>query len=378
MLMRMSESGVRELGYVPALDGLRGVAVLLVVLYHTTYLVNIFAGKVTTVRGFGWLNSFASGSFLGVDIFFVLSGFLITTLLLEQIGRSGTISFRNFYRRRALRLLPALVVLLAAHFVYSLIAVAPALFGGHAHRAIPLRKELNTVAAALTYVFNYVLVLHPRSVVSLDLRHLWSLAVEEQFYLVWPCFLALLVRWRRPGGVPGVIVAAIVIVMADRVLLFHHAKNLYVRTDARADTLLIGALLAWAWTRGFAPKLPRIAAWLSTSLILAFVATSKTTSASLFYGGFTIFACAVGVVILAVVDNNWGAILRVRPLRAIGRVSYGLYLWHLPIFIAVDRQHLFRNSLARIAFSYALTGVVTWLSWTLIERPALARRGKRH
>jgi len=368
------EDDVRQLTHVPALDGLRGVAVLLVVLYHTSVLVNPSTEKLTTVHGLGWLNAFARGGFLGVDVFFVLSGFLITSLLLGHLARTGTIGFRRFYRRRALRLLPALVVLLIAHLVYSCFATNPAMGAIPASRAIPLRQELNTIAAALAYVFNYVVSFHPNSVAFSDLGHLWSLSVEEQFYLLWPALLALVLRWRA-DMVPRVIWLGIAVVMADRLLLFPDPHvDLYVRTDARADSLLIGALLAWLWAHGTLPKLPRAAPWCATGLIVFFIATSRILSASLYNGGFTLFAGAVAVVILAVVDSGWGSTLRARPIRAVGRVSYGLYLWHVPIFVAITRADVPHNLAARVAFGYALSAVATYLSWTLVEKRALARR----
>jgi len=368
---------VQQLPHVPALDGLRGVAVLLVVLNHTPALLHPGSDKLTTVAGFGWLNSVAQGGFLGVDIFFVLSGFLITSLLLGHVARTGTIGFRRFYRRRAARLLPALIALLAAHFVYSCFATYPASGVFAARHAIPLRQELNTIGAALAYVLNYVVAAHPNSIAVADFGHLWSLSVEEQFYLVWPVVLALVIRWRT-DMVPRVIYAGIFLVVANRLLLSSNPRlDLYVRTDTRADALLIGALLAWAWTHGKIPKLPIAAPWCATAVIIVFIATSQKTSTRLFSGGFTLFAGAVAILIFAIIDTGWGTPLRTRPIRAVGRVSYGLYLWHVPIFIAIARADLPRDPTARVACGYALSALATILSWILIEQRALAGRTPR-
>jgi len=372
-----SRQDVRQLPHVPALDGLRGVAVLLVVLCHTPLLVHPGLDKVTTAPGFGWLNTVARGGFLGVDIFFVLSGFLITSLLLGHVARTGTIGFRRFYRRRAFRLLPALIALLAVHFVYSCFATYPAFGAFPVRHAIPMRQELNTIGAALAYISNYVVAMHPNSIAAADLGHLWSLSVEEQFYLVWPVVLALVIRWRT-DMVPRVIYAGIFLVVGNRLLLSTNPRlDLYVRTDTRADALLIGALLAWAWTHGEIPKLPSAAPWCATAVIIVFVATSTNASAILFNGGFTLFAGAVAILVLAIVDTGWGTALRTRPLRAAGRLSYGLYLWHVPIFVAIARANLPRDPTARVACGYALTALATTLSWILVEKPALARRTPR-
>ena len=164
-----------------------------------------------------------------------------------------------------------------------------------ARQAIPIRQELNTIGAALAYILNYVVAVHPNSIAVADFGHLWSLSVEEQFYLVWPIVLALVIRWRT-DMVPRVIYAGIFLVVANRLLLSSNPRlDLYVRTDTRADALLIGALLVWAWTHGKIPKLPTAAPWCATAVIIVFISTSQNNSAPLFDGGFTLFAGAVAI-----------------------------------------------------------------------------------
>jgi peptidoglycan/LPS O-acetylase OafA/YrhL len=342
---------------VPALDGLRAAAVLLVVAYHTSALVNPFTMKATNV---GFIDAAMGGGFLGVDVFFVLSGFLITALLLREVDRGG-VSFRGFYWRRGWRLLPALAVMLFAHLIYAIIV------------GLPLHQEAVSIVAAFTYTYNYVAVIRPRSLAP-ELGHLWSLAVEEQFYLIWPLALVLMLRRRSQWLVPFVLVIGIVVVALNRVWVFQHSHGGYIRTDTRADALLIGALLAWTWTRGLIPKVdPKPAAWLAVIGMVAIIEMSTNRQSTILHvGGFTVFAAGVAVVIFAILESNWGAVLRWRPLRGVGRVSYALYLWNGVIFAAILRQGHPRWVWSRLALAYGLTALVTWLSWVLIERRAIA------
>jgi peptidoglycan/LPS O-acetylase OafA/YrhL len=343
------ETRIRTLGHVPALDGLRGIAVMLVVLLHASLLMPRYRGYTHAVKG-GWL---------GVDIFFVLSGFLITALLLGEYHRARRVRFGAFYVRRALRLLPALWVLLAVQVVYNL--------------AVPGRgSERKTVTWALLYIANWQATWDLFSVNS-QLGHLWSLAIEEQFYLVWPWLLVGLVALKRPRVAAAIIATGIAITVVHRIDLANHSAfwRLLARTDTRADSLLIGCLLAWAWTYGLIRRRMAIAAWIAVLALVACVWRGEPTQAFWYYGGFTLFAALVAVVILASVEGEWSGtrLLSLRPLVEIGRVSYGLYLWHLPIFWAVARQNGWAP-LTRAAVGVALTAAATVISWKLVERPA--------
>src|SRR3954471_15007810 len=213
-----------RLGYVPGLDGLRGIAVIAVLLFH---------GGVTWARG----------GFLGVDMFFVLSGFLITSLLLDERWKTGTVKLSRFWARRARRLLPALLALLAAMAAYATWVPMDS----------PLPSLRRDVLATLAYVSNWHFILDggsyfARNAPPSPLRHTWSLAIEEQFYLLWPLIFIAVARGRarlaKLGTFIGVGIAASIAAM---LLLYHpgtDASRVYYGTDTRVHVILIGCGLA--------------------------------------------------------------------------------------------------------------------------------------
>jgi peptidoglycan/LPS O-acetylase OafA/YrhL len=340
---------------VPALDGLRGIAVMLVVLLHSLLLVPQSRAYGRIVQG-GWL---------GVDIFFVLSGFLITALLLGEHDRSGRVRFGAFYMRRGLRLLPALWGLLAVHVVYTLVVGGPG-------------SERQTVTWALLYVANWQSVWHFFSL-NRELGHLWSLAIEEQFYLVWPWLLVALIALRRPRVAGAIIAAGIAFICVHRIGVYNHSTSWVVvleRTDTRADSLLVGCLLAWAWTHGLVRRGGPTLTWLAVVALCICIAFAMTTQSFWYYGGSTMFAALVAIVILASVEGQWSGarLLSIGPLVQVGRVSYGLYLWHLPIIWAVARHARSWPAIARLAVAAILIISATMISWRLIERPAQRMR----
>src|SRR4051794_29322292 len=243
-----SSAAVRRLTPLPALVGFRGIAVLAVILFHTPLLLY--------PRGVGLpsVDRALAGGFLGVDLFFVLSGFLITALLLSEENEHGGIGLGSFYVRRGLRLLPALYVVLAAFFVYAHVVERP-----------PAGAN-STIGYALVYLSNWWQIWHPVTGGE-GLTHLWSLAVEEQFYLLWPLVLIVVLRLRKyPWIITTVLAASAAVVALHRAVLWNDTQRLpvlarfsgYVHsgvgTDTRVDTILIGALLAWLWVRGKTPK----------------------------------------------------------------------------------------------------------------------------
>jgi peptidoglycan/LPS O-acetylase OafA/YrhL len=352
--------------YLPGLDGLRAVAVLAVVAYHL---------------GLSW----APGGLLGVGVFFTLSGYLITDLLLGQQAETGSLQLLDFWQRRARRLLPALFVMLIV--VIGWVALLdrsqlPALRGA--------------VAAAVGYVSNWWLIAEhspyfaqfgPQS----PLGHLWSLAVEEQFYLVWPwlLYLGLLMRRGRgrrpgPGEHYGLAAAAVALAAGSAIAmarLYHPGYDptrVYDGTDTRAFALLIGAALAFVWpSRKLWADLSAASSWcldavgaVGLLVIGALIWRSTKYSSFLYPGGMVVLSLATALTIAAVAApaGRLGQVLGVRPLRWIGVRSYGIYLWHYPIIeltTPADGRETFVRATLQVAASIAMAA----LSWHFIEEP---------
>jgi peptidoglycan/LPS O-acetylase OafA/YrhL len=346
----------RRLGYRPALDGVRGIAIAIVVSFHA----------------FGW----PKAGTLGVDLFFVLSGFLITTLLLEEHSRSGRIGVRAFYVRRARRLLPALFVML---FPFLLIAGAAAIFRGSVASSL-----LRGLGGALTYTSNIVVAVDPSSVPA-ALIHLWSLAAEEQFYIVWPLLLLVLIRRGGAQLVGRALAGLLVVAIAYRFQLLLRGASIervYYGPDTHADSLLIGCIFGYYFVRD---RLPRfvfserarrlstslgLAAVLAAAVLLSYVPPRLAYETQLVP---TIFAVAAGVFVVcaALGGSAVERVLSTGPLAFLGRISYSLYLWHLPLLVAfagVDRAFGLRTMAAVIAAVAVASG-----SRYLIELPFIAR-----
>jgi peptidoglycan/LPS O-acetylase OafA/YrhL len=386
---REEERAPRRLGKVPALDGLRAIAVLLVVIVHFRRALAPWASQYVYAPAFaeslanatgrsldGYVLMakeitnpvlrllFPDGGFLGVDIFFVLSGFLITALMLREASVRGRVRVGAFYRRRALRLLPALFAYIAAQMVYA------------GAIGVSWQVERRSMTSVVFYYFNWNLI-HELPEVPPAIAHLWSLSVEEQFYLVWPLLTMFVVGIRhRLPTVVAVLGGCVLAIAAWRWLLLehHNAGIVYFRTDARADSLLVGALAAHLWVRRRTPSpaLIRALAWPALAFIVYCVERYESTDPFLARGGFTIIAIAVAIVLLAAIDTDWsfGRVLRWAPLRGVGRVSYGLYLWHV---LAFGIAGLMRTSPAtlRMATGLALMVAMTATSWYVVELPFL-------
>jgi peptidoglycan/LPS O-acetylase OafA/YrhL len=344
-------SAARRLGYAPALDGLRGVAVLVVVSGHF----------------FAWPNAH-----LGVEIFFVLSGFLITVLLLQERADTGRISLRSFYRRRALRLIPALLVALTGFLALS---AALTLAGADVP---PMKAALAGAAYSALYIANLVQAFgHP---LPPGLLHTWSLAIEEQFYIVWPLALLLALRlrasWRAIAVGLGV---AITFVVVHRLQL-HLAGASPLRTgfgpDTRSDSLLIGCLFGLAFHAGLltglsSPTLRRRLGLAGAIVVATFLFISPSPQ-TLILGLWPLFSTAVGFVVLRSASDpgsRTARALSARPLLYVGRISYGLYLWHL-ILLWTPPESVEIPGGVRIAAAFA----AAVLSHRYVETPFLRRK----
>jgi peptidoglycan/LPS O-acetylase OafA/YrhL len=358
-----------RLKYNPALDGIRALAVLAVFCHHTNAMV---------------------GGYLGVDIFFVVSGFLITGLLLEEWSASGDISIKAFYVRRAYRLLPAF-------YLYVLVgAVLVLLFKGAAQQHEFFRSAL----ASLLYVVNYDRAFfHPAGGGSW-FGHVWSLSAEEQFYFIWPlCFVWLCRKPRLRQQLPAILLAAALLVFIWREIVIAMGGSdlrIYFALDTRADALLIGCALGAIRYNGYhfsdrgtdsAPQMPAVLPrWISIAGPFAFAALAliMLSAPALNQGitwldrsGYTLVAMLSGVLVLSVDPSRpswWSGVLGSRPLAALGRISYGFYLWHFPVSAIVPR--LVPRIGEPLALSVALLASVTlaYLSALLIEHPAQRRR----
>ena len=345
--------------YVPGLDGIRALAVTAVVGYHL---------------GVAHL----SGGLLGVGMFFTLSGYLITAILLRSWRKNGNLSLSTFWLRRARRLLPALGVVLFVVLLATALA-SPSSFGTRGGEAL----------AAGFYVSNWTTILHGVSYFSLfrppgPLDHLWSLAVEEQFYLVWPLLLLGLLHLFR-GRMRAVVFSTLALAGVSFGLLavFAHGTldntRAYEGTDTRAGGLLLGAVLAMVWN--LSPRALRIATGAKVMLdamglcalavIVWLITTTDQYSLSLYNGGILLLSLATMVLIAVVVHpaSLMGKALGVLPLRWVGERSYAIYLWHLPVIAVFPTTMLKSVPVLRVLFLVAVIVGLSSLSWTFVENP---------
>ena len=337
------------------IDGLRSVAVYLVVAFHAG--LGVFAG-----------------GFIGVDVFFVLSGYLVTGILLRDLVGTGRINLRRFYSRRFRRILPAsAVALIVTALVYAVIATP-----------VEMLNVLGGFKAAFLYVANWYFVRQSVDYFAADINrnpvlHFWSLAVEEQFYLVWPLlFGAVFLATRRLGRLRWWVLRAIVAIAAvvSAVAAWHIAatnvNRAYYGTDTRAYQLLVGALIALTpqllrLGRRFAAAI-RLAAPIAL-VVLVVIATSLFDIGPIARGFVAVVVS--GLLIVALENGRSGAIARglsARPVAYLGRVSYATYLWHWPVIVIATHS----RTIAPVPLFVITTVISTelaMLSFHLVERP---------
>ncbi len=342
--------------HVAALDGLRGLAVVGVVAYHA------------------WPRRLPGG-FLGVDVFFVLSGYLITSLLVDEHRRTGRIGLAAFAGRRVRRLLPALLLVVVATTVWGVVVLDGA----------ELDRLGDQVRATALYVTNWHLVAVGESyfdafVTPSPLRHAWSLAVEEQFYVLWPAALAVLLGLRR--RIPVAVTALAVAVSAVALALLADPvdpSRAYFGTDTRLYGPLVGALAALVrplgdtvvsgtgaigrqrWSRPVVP--------VGLVVVLGAFVVADDDSVVYYRGGGLVLAVVVAVLVVGLVAGAPGSsLLAARPLVALGLVSYGLYLWHWPVLVALRRRDPRPDDTA-VVLAVAVSLAAALVSYLVVERP---------
>ncbi len=352
-----------DLPYAPGLDGVRALAVTAVVLYHARV---------------SWL----PGGFLGVDVFFVLSGYLITSLLLARYRKTGRIDLTRFWIGRARRLLPA------ALLVIVVCLIVEALF---------FRGDLGVfrgdALASVLYVNNWHQIFAGQSYFAAFgrpslLEHYWSLSVEEQFYVVWPLVLVGGLAISRERWIVGAAVAASFISVGLMALQYHggvDASRVYYGTDTHAAPLMIGAVLACAWPFGRMTAQPGRGArtvldgvgLVAIAALLLVAHHWQDYDPFLYHGGFLIAAGIAAAIIACAVHPacSLATVLGVRPLRWIGQRSYGIYLWHWPV-MALTRPGIdvTWSSWLLVPMQIAITLALAALSFRFVEMPV--RRGE--
>ena len=370
------DSGSPGIPHLRSLDGLRGVAVLAVLVFH-------FSDGVLP------------GGFLGVDIFFVLSGFLITSLLVNEWDNTGRIRLSSFWARRAKRLLPALFLVLVTVGAYAMLStnrVEAQHIAGDALAAFGYVANWHFIASSQSYIATFV------HTAPSPVRHTWSLAIEEQFYLLWPLIVgsvALVVaavagrrgqsrrRFRQTLGV--VCIALAVASIVRMVTLFDpgNPNRVYYGTDTRAFALLIGAALGVATagvpaiSRHAARRMVIVGGVLAATALLAAMALVDISSAWLYQGGYGAVALVMAVVLVAAAQpgrNPLRRALESRALVGLGLISYGVYLWHWPAVVWLTEESTGIGGVGLFAVRATATLGTALASYVLVEMPI--RRGR--
>lgn len=350
--------------HIPALDGLRGIAVLTVMIYHVEYL-------------FPPLHSFVKGGFLGVDIFFVLSGFLISSILIKEYEKDGQINLKNFYVRRFFRLVPAFWTFLICLYFLGNFLLPP--------RQAAAIYDNNNFLFAFSYLMNW----HSASNDDLagNLNHAWSLAIEEQFYIIWSLILYKAFAENRERKQIFVWTSATILILIAwrtfRALTGTDTRILYYSTDTRIDALLIGCVTAmiYSWKllpqKLYASKSFSLAALASLATALLVLFNFSHTDKFLYCGTISVFSMSIGVIILWIITRRKSIVkllLELKPLRWVGQISYGLYLWHF-VFYEFGKK-TFEAFPVQLIVGISLAFTVSATSFYLIEKPFLKLKEK--
>ena len=342
-------------------DGVRALAVLLVFASH------LWLG-VPELMNYGWYKVFPRGGFLGVNVFFVLSGFLIAYRLWSIRAGSRRSGLRNYFAGRFMRIMPLAMLFLAAHVVYVALMGYPADYG--------LSEEITGIVSTIFQYANYA-VLQNTSVLK-DNVAIWSLSIEGQFYIVAPLVvipIAIVARKTRWVGVVLVAVLVPLVLNAARVYDKKGWFDVYIRTDTRISSLVIGVLGAFVWLN-FKNTLPRVLGLASLAAVAAtamIVAKGRADGPFIWKGGMALFdlACLVVILSLAFACCPLVRILELRPLKWLGEISYGLYLWQLPVVWLVNRHGLSLDWRFRLVFIPFVVVAMSAVTYKYFERPLM-------
>ncbi len=351
----------------PALDGLRGLAIVGVLLYHGGYL---------------------TGGWLGVDLFFVLSGYLITSLIIKEwIKGEKHLSLVAFWGRRARRLLPALIILFLGVMVYALLLASP----------LDLQTIRFNGIATMFYSANWYLIgshsdYFQNTLLPSPLQHTWSLAIEEQFYLVWPLLLMLALKFRHALKTAfGVAIGLAMASVATMIILHANGASisrLYYGTDTRASSLLFGSALG-IWHVLIKKQHSEGKSWIALQVVgalsLCGLATAWVTlsgqSGFAYEGGLALCGLGATAVVALAANPRLGVLGKAMcwpPLRALGIISYGVYLYHWPIFLVLNMELNYKNhiihGLVLFVAEVAITLILAVASYILVEQPIRQRR----
>ncbi|MDN7306509.1 peptidoglycan O-acetyltransferase OatA [Listeria monocytogenes] len=345
--------------YVPSIDGLRALAVIAVIAYHLNF-------------------SWAKGGFIGVDIFFVLSGYLITNILLTQWEKNQSLQLKQFWIRRFRRLIPAVYVMIVVVVIYAVFF----------HPEI-LKNLRGDAIASFFYVSNWWFIFHNVSYfdsfgLPSPLKNLWSLAIEEQFYLIWPAFLLVFLKWVKNPKLLLKIVIGLGLLSAVWMTILYvpgtDPSRVYYGTDTRAFDLLAGCALAFVWPfNRLSPVVPRkskavlnIAGTISILCFILFTAFVSEYQPFLYRGGL-LFVAILGVIMIATISHPASYLSKIfsfKPLRWIGTRSYGIYLWHYPIItLTTPVLEITQPNIWRAILQVAATFIIAELSFRFIETP---------
>ena len=349
--------------YLPSIDSLRALAVLAVIIYHIDV-------------------NYLPGGFLGVDLFFVLSGYLISSLIIKEYKKTGTLNLYNFYMRRARRLLPAV------YFMITVCLLFMVLFNG-----VLLRKSHLDAVFGYIYSSNWWYIFHKLDYfdsfgAQSPFKHLWSLAIEEQFYMFFPLIFLIFNRRKKEEGQSSslnknflyIVLGLILISLVTHILLFdiNNINRIYFGTDTRAFSLLVGVVGALVYpmdklsspTNAKESVLYSVVSLTSISTLIAIMFYTSEYNTWLYRGGFLLVA-VLGLIIIISSGKQHTFIskaLSFRPIVFIGKISYSLYLWHFPIIVLTTPVSEIGNpNLFYVTLRIILTFIAATLSYLFVE-----------